>query len=562
MIINAGRRAQVHRRPDAGQPRSDSRAAPRTRTAARRSYRERHHLRRPRQRLDPRRRRRRRDLGRRGAPVQSYTNNYDADRRPAYGADLRSDYCHPFNPGNVLGYNPTTARVPGAVRPERPAAQDPADAGTGDARQDDRRAALELAPQLRLRPKARSTRIWASRHGVRRPCRPTATTCIFGDLGNDWIVGGTGRDTLCGGWGNDLLNADDVLNTDGGLNDRPDTNPSYEDFAYGGAGRDVLIANTGGDRLIDWVGEFNSYLVPFAPFGDADRQPHAAAAAAEYPATRSRRAQAPTRRSPRSYGGDPARNGEPFGELGLVASRTRPWGDQTRRPARPAGRQLAGRPARRAPHLRHPPDQLARHGSSGRRPLAGFDRARRAGARHGRVHLERRSDPRADRDHRGDRRHRAIHVLERQQVDLGQPASSGTTASWRCSSTSRACRTGTVTVSATLTLNGRTSAVGSTSVGEEHRDSGLGRPGAPGLCRAGRHQDSAFVHQRRRRASTSLGARRPRWTRSPATASSTRRAALVTLDFTGNTDGVYYLTRWQQDHVVGNLSPVGCRRRP
>jgi hypothetical protein len=31
----------------------------------------------------------------------------------------------------------------------------------------------------------------------------------------------------------------------------------------------VLIGNTGGDRLIDWVGEYNSYLVPFAPFGMA-----------------------------------------------------------------------------------------------------------------------------------------------------------------------------------------------------------------------------------------------------------------------------------------------------
>ena len=29
--------------------------------------------------------------------------------------------------------------------------------------------------------------------------------------------------------------------------------PSYEDRAFGGAGRDVLIGNTGGDRLIDWA---------------------------------------------------------------------------------------------------------------------------------------------------------------------------------------------------------------------------------------------------------------------------------------------------------------------
>ena len=50
-------------------------------------------------------------------------------------------------------------------------------------------------------------------------------------------------------------------------NDMPDTHPLYADRVYGGAGLDVLIANTGADRLIDWVGEFNSYIVPFAPFG-------------------------------------------------------------------------------------------------------------------------------------------------------------------------------------------------------------------------------------------------------------------------------------------------------
>jgi len=104
---------------------------------------------------------------------------------------------------------------------------------------------------------------------------------IFGDTGNDWLVGGTGRDNLYGGFGNDLLNADDYLETESDETDNkdtvdspydnaaPDTQPSYEDRAYGGAGRDVLIGNTGGDRLIDWVGEFNSYLVPFAPFGMA-----------------------------------------------------------------------------------------------------------------------------------------------------------------------------------------------------------------------------------------------------------------------------------------------------
>ena len=111
---------------------------------------------------------------------------------------------------------------------------------------------------------------------------------IFGDLGNDWIVGGTGRDHLYGGWGNDLLNADDIMggrnvlvdsagartysttyDTSAGLNNLPDSHVSYEDRAFGGAGLDILIGNTGGDRLIDWVGEYNSYIVPFAPFGIA-----------------------------------------------------------------------------------------------------------------------------------------------------------------------------------------------------------------------------------------------------------------------------------------------------
>ncbi|NEU80298.1 DUF4347 domain-containing protein [Nostoc sp. UIC 10630] len=92
---------------------------------------------------------------------------------------------------------------------------------------------------------------------------------IFGDLGNDWLVGGTGKDRLFGGLGDDLMNADDNLDTNGGLNNQPDA-PAYADpdFIYGGGGLDVLIGNTGGDRLIDWNGEFNSYFVPFSQFGE------------------------------------------------------------------------------------------------------------------------------------------------------------------------------------------------------------------------------------------------------------------------------------------------------
>jgi Ca2+-binding RTX toxin-like protein len=151
---------------------------------------------------------------------------------------------------------------------------------------------------------------------------------IFGDSGNDWLVGGTGRDNLYGGWGNDLLNADDDQTTNGGLNDMPDTQPTYEDRAYGGAGRDVLIANTEGDRLIDWAGQFNSYIVPFAQSGmgtiSRTLQPHLAEFL--YALSLSDGAD-PTRAA--DTGADPVRNGEPFGELGVVRPQDFAWQDQT-----------------------------------------------------------------------------------------------------------------------------------------------------------------------------------------------------------------------------------------
>ena len=99
---------------------------------------------------------------------------------------------------------------------------------------------------------------------------------IFGDNGNDWIVGGTDCDWLFGGFGDDLLNLDDFLETDGGTNLRPESDERFNDgdFAFGGAGRDVLIANTGNDRMFDWTGEFNSFYAPFPTLRCADGQPH------------------------------------------------------------------------------------------------------------------------------------------------------------------------------------------------------------------------------------------------------------------------------------------------
>ncbi|MEQ1827017.1 MAG: hypothetical protein ABL921_13765 [Pirellula sp.] len=172
---------------------------------------------------------------------------------------------------------------------------------------------------------------------------------LFGDLGNDWIVGGTGKDTSYGGFGNDLINDDDFHDTETqGVaamsdNESPDTQPFYEDRAYGGAGRDVLIANTGGDRLIDWVGEFNTYLVPFAPFGTATVSRTLQPQLSEFLYALSKSDGAdPTRRTDEGGGLDPARNGEPFGELGLLRQQDQFFHDQTGAPADPQAGNIPG----------------------------------------------------------------------------------------------------------------------------------------------------------------------------------------------------------------------------
>jgi Ca2+-binding RTX toxin-like protein len=181
---------------------------------------------------------------------------------------------------------------------------------------------------------------------------------LFGDLGNDWMVGGTGNDTLWGGFGNDLLNADDDLEagcvaslpngtcteTDSTwLNDGPDTHPTYEDRAVGGAGRDVLIGNTGGDRLIDWVGEFNSYIVPFAPFGIATVSRQVPPALFEFLYALSAAQGADPTRAADTNIDFADRNGEPNGEVGLVTQKDKGlWQDQTGAPADPQAGNIPG----------------------------------------------------------------------------------------------------------------------------------------------------------------------------------------------------------------------------
>src|SRR5262249_15163795 len=111
--------------------------------------------------------------------------------------------------------------------------------------------------------------------------------------------------------------------------------------ASAGAGRAVLIANTGGDRLVGWVGEFNSYIVPFAPFGAATVSRALAPGIMEYLLNLSR-ADGADRTRAADAGTDPLRNGEPNGELGMVIQKDFAWQDQSGAPADPQPGNTSG----------------------------------------------------------------------------------------------------------------------------------------------------------------------------------------------------------------------------
>ena len=132
-----------------------------------------------------------------------------------------------------------------------------------------------------------------------------------------------------------------------GSNNAPDTHPSYEDRAYGGAGRDVLIANTGGDRLIDWAGEFNSYIVPFAPFGlgtvSRMLQPRSPSSC-----TPCRQPTAPTPRAPPTSAATRRATASRSASWAWCSQQDFAWQRPDRRAGRPAAGQHPRRRARRA----------------------------------------------------------------------------------------------------------------------------------------------------------------------------------------------------------------------
>jgi Ca2+-binding RTX toxin-like protein len=222
--------------------------------------------------------------------------DYTVGAADVTGAAGGSDYKRPFNPGNALAYGGRYAGEFGAYQ--------------------------EFAPMVRI--VLPGNRLYfsnfdagegpaAGTNGAGASVYSDGNDRLFGDLGNDWIVGGTGKDHAFGGWGDDLINMDDDQTTAGGLNNQPDTATSCEDVAYGGAGRDVLVGNTGGDRLIDWVGEFNSYLlVPFSPFGAGTVSGHLAPGIMEYLLKLSS-ADGADRTRAADAGIDPLPNGEPNG---------------------------------------------------------------------------------------------------------------------------------------------------------------------------------------------------------------------------------------------------------
>lgn len=115
--------------------------------------------------------------------------------------------------------------------------------------------------------------------------------------------------------------------------------------------RDLLIANTGADRHEDWGGEFSSFQQPFAPHGNGHNERQVPPHTFEffYALGESDGADQ-TRIGELEEGrfGDPERNGEPYGELGLIIQKDRDegfnWKDQHGKPIdRQAGNTPGGK---------------------------------------------------------------------------------------------------------------------------------------------------------------------------------------------------------------------------
>ena len=219
---------------------------------------------------------------------------------------VRSDFNRPHNPGDVLNYNETTTLF---------AQYDPANPM--------RRILLNPDGTLSANGGVEFFLNFDPTEGPLANGSTVATDgddLIFGDMGHDWLVGGTGRDHAFGGWGDDLINLDDDHRTNNNLNTTPDGQASYADFTYGGAGRDVMIANTAGDNMVDTNGEFNTFLVPFAKYGPptVNRMINPQMEQFLYSLGKADGADQTLAAPGVPTGGTAARFGEPFGELAVI----------------------------------------------------------------------------------------------------------------------------------------------------------------------------------------------------------------------------------------------------
>jgi hypothetical protein len=161
---------------------------------------------------------------------------------PQVAANEGGDDARPFNPGNASAYG---GRHAGEFRADQ-----------------------EFAPMMRIVPPADAREVPAAgtNDAGGATVYPVGNDPLFGDLGNGWMVGGTAKDHAFGGWGDGFINRDQGQAMAGGLDNQPDTASFDEGVAYG-AGRDVLVGNTGDDRPVGWLDAFNAYLVAFSSTG-------------------------------------------------------------------------------------------------------------------------------------------------------------------------------------------------------------------------------------------------------------------------------------------------------
>ncbi|HMC71529.1 MAG TPA: Ig-like domain repeat protein, partial [Mycobacteriales bacterium] len=484
------------------------------------------------------------------APAVSYLDNYNIDGS-LLTAHIRSDFAHPFNPGNALGYSPALT-YQAQYDPNDPFREITLNAdgslNKSTAGGDQWFLNFDSSPAA-----APFDTIYDVAAPYLNSARTDGNDALFGDMGNDWLVGGTGRDAMFGGWGNDYLNADDVLTTGGSVaNVGTDTNPSYEDIAFGGAGRDVLVSNTGGDRLIDWSGEFDSYLTPFAPFGMATVSRTIQPQLPEYLYALSA-AEGADPFLAAQYGSDPARNGEPFGELGIVTQKDAAWGDQRGKPRDP---QAGNSPGVQRDVLRtsgtviflapgtDPPAgggalgvapaapviQMATFVSSGDQTLAPLVISGAVGST-------------------------VSYTLSNGTKSVSGSGLIGNDGNLSILIDVSSLTDGNVTATATLTLGGKTSAPGSTTAVKNTVVPGSVGLALPGYVGAAGIKTSSLVLSGNPGYYVYYELDGPSAMADSGYFDSTGKF-VVTLDFSSYPDGTYFVNTWQLD-PYGNMSPVG-----